>query len=110
MLTDMGYLSRGTMDNLVSPVYKQQISKFIYQQIEHTSQIKKAQKELEMDNYLATEKVIASKELFDKEIESEKLQGAYSTFKQEQKSMWQQDLAKYKTGTSAIRIATTTIK
>jgi len=95
LLTAMGYISNGTLANLQSPVYKQQITRFIYQSSEQEASLKKVKKELWMDSILSVDGVIAPKEMFDKIIENEKLQAAYHAFKNEQISIWQQDLAKY---------------
>ena len=95
LLTAMGYLSNGSIGNLQSPVYKQQITRFIYQKTEQETALKKVKKELWMDSTLSVDKVIAPKEMFDKVVENEKLQAAYHAFKNEQISQWQQDLAKY---------------
>jgi len=95
LLTSMGYISNGTLGNMQSPVYKQQITRFIYQTSEQEASLKKVKKELWMDSTLSVDGVIAPKEMFDKIVENEKLQAAYHAFKNEQISIWQQDLAKY---------------
>lgn len=96
LLTDMGYISKGTLGNLQSPVYKQQITRFLYQKTEQEASLKKVKNELRMDSILSVDKVIAPKEMYDKTVENEKQQAAYHAFKNEQISMWQQDLAKYR--------------
>lgn len=94
ILTTNPYL---TSTNIVkSPVYKQQISRFIYQKADQEASLKKVKKELYTDSILSIDRVIAPKEMFDKMVENEKMQAAYHAFKNEQISVWQQDLAKYK--------------
>jgi HlyD family secretion protein len=90
----MGFLTNGTLGNLRSPVYKQQISRFIYQQVEQKTGLSKASHELDINIQLAADSVIAQKELFDKRLENAKLQAAYAAFKTEQIAVWQQELAK----------------
>lgn len=96
LLTGVGFISQDTYGNLMSPLYKQQISRFLHQQAEQQALIKKATHELAMDSILAVDKIIAPKELFDKQIENEKLQAAFRAFKQEQLSVWQQELVRYR--------------
>jgi membrane fusion protein, peptide pheromone/bacteriocin exporter len=80
---------------LQSPVYRQQLNRFQYQLADQQASLKKVQQELDMNNTLYKEKVIARKEMFDKEVEAEKLQAGYQAFKRDQISSWQQELAKY---------------
>lgn len=96
LLTDSDNITSSILTALQSPIYKQQISRFLYQRAEQEAQISKVGKEMEINDILIKDKVIASKEHFDKEVENQKLQAAYSAFKTEQTSIWQQDLAKYR--------------
>jgi membrane fusion protein, peptide pheromone/bacteriocin exporter len=96
LLTSTPHLTTNIITSLKSPVYKQQISRFLYQKSEQEASLKKVKKELHIDSILSVDRVIAPKEMFDKIIENEKLQAAYSAFKNEQISIWQQDLAKYR--------------
>ena len=61
------------INKLSSPTYKQQTSRFIYQLSELNTQLKKVTKQLYMDSVLSVDRVIAPKEMFDKQIEHEKL-------------------------------------
>ena len=54
---------------------------------------------------LAQRKVIAPKEMFDKEVESEKLKATYQALKREQISAWQQELSKYEAELSQLSAA-----
>jgi membrane fusion protein, peptide pheromone/bacteriocin exporter len=96
LLTTNPYITGSSIISLQSPLYKQQISRFVYQKAEQEATLKKVAKELFIDSVLSADKVIAPKEMFDKIVENEKLQAAYRAFKNEQLSVWQQDLARYR--------------
>lgn len=87
--------TNSTISSLNSPVYCQQLNRYLFQLADHEASLKKVNKEMEMHRRLAKEKVIAPKEMFDKEVESEKIQAAYHAFKREQLSAWQQELTNY---------------
>ncbi|MGC4232744.1 MAG: HlyD family efflux transporter periplasmic adaptor subunit [Niabella sp.] len=80
---------------LQSPLYKQQLNRFQYQLADHQASLKKVQHEVDINNMLLKDKVIAPKEAFDKEVENEKLQAAYHALKRNQLAQWQQELANY---------------
>ena len=96
LLTSADYFENSTLRDIQSPVYKQQITQFIYQKTEQETSIKKVKNELRIDSILSAGEVIAPKDMFDKTVENEKLQAAFQAFKTGQVSQWQQDLAKYK--------------
>lgn len=81
---------------LQTPLYRQQLNKFLFQLTDQQAAIKKVTRELEINNTLIKDKVIAPKEYFDKEIEAERLAAAFNTFKNEQLTTWQNDLQRYK--------------
>lgn len=81
---------------LLSPLYKEQLSRFIHLQADQEASLRKSSKELEINDKLLKERVISAKEYFDIEIQYEKMYSTYRASKQEQLSLWQQDLAKYK--------------
>lgn len=83
------------INNLKSPVYRQQLNRYLYRLADQEASLKKLNKELEMSLTLAKEKVIAPKEMFDKEVENEKFKASYQALKRDQISTWQQELAKY---------------
>ncbi len=89
--------SNGNMafSSLSSALYKQQLNRFKYQLADQQASIKKVQRELDINNSLLNDKVIAPKEAFDKQVESEKLQAAYEAFTRNQVAQWQQELANY---------------
>ncbi len=96
MITSTSNFTQTTIDSLVSPLYKQQAAKFIHQKSDQEASLKKASKEVEINSSLAKDKVISKKEFFDIQINLEKIQAAYKAFIQEQLSIWQQDLAKFR--------------
>ena len=81
---------------LQTPLYRQQLSKFLFQLNDQLAAIKKVNREREINNQLIKDKVIAPKEHFDKEIEAERLQASFNAFKNEQITSWQNDLQRYK--------------
>jgi HlyD family secretion protein len=81
---------------LQTPLYRQQLSKFLFQLSDQMAAFKKVQREQEINNLLLKDKVIAPKEHFDKEIEAERLGAAFEAFKNEQLTNWQNDLQRYK--------------
>ena len=81
--------------SLQSPTYKQQYSRFIFQVTELNAQLKKVNKEMYMDSVLFAGKVISPKEMFDKQIEHEKLMANIRATKEQQIATWQQELATY---------------
>ncbi len=82
---------------LLSPVYRQQLSRFRFDQAAREAALKKAGGELELSRLLLKERVIARKEMNDLEIEYARLEAAYQAFKREQYSQWLQELARYRT-------------
>ncbi len=84
-----------SFSSLSSPLYKQQLNRFKYQLADQRASLKKAQREMDINNTLLKDKVIAPKEAFDKQVENEKLQAAYEAFTRNQVAQWQQELATY---------------
>ncbi len=81
---------------LQTPLYRQQLIKFLFQISDQQATIKKVKKEIEINNLLIKDKVISPKEHFDKEIEAERLQASFNALKNEQITNWQNDLQRYK--------------
>ena len=96
LLTSDTPISSVMIEQLGSPLYKEQASRFIHQNTDQEASLKKANKELEMNTSLAKDKVISPKEFFDIQINQEKIQSLNKAFTREQLSIWQQDLAKYR--------------
>ncbi len=84
-----------SFSSLNSALYKQQLNRFRYQLADQQASLRKVQRELDINNTLLKDKVIAPKEAFDKQVETEKLQAAYEAFIRNQVAQWQQELATY---------------
>jgi membrane fusion protein, peptide pheromone/bacteriocin exporter len=95
ILTYSSNFTNATVESLESPVYKQQASRFVFQLSELKFQLKKVKKELYMDSVLSIDRVIAPKEMFDKQIEYDKLLANISAAKEQQLATWQGELARY---------------
>lgn len=100
ILTNSVELNLSVSDKLITPLYKQQLSKFTHQKQDLDASNNKAKKEVDINTPLAKDKIISGKEFYDIQVNYEKLQSSYKAFIQEQLSNWQQDLTKYKLGLS----------
>ncbi|MDP1842004.1 MAG: HlyD family efflux transporter periplasmic adaptor subunit [Sediminibacterium sp.] len=96
--------SENDLKILISPVYKEQLSRFLFQKEQQQAALKKANQELEMNTSLANEKVISKKEFFDIQNNQERILSAYNAFIREQMSTWQQELVKYKLESSQYQL------
>lgn len=97
-VSDLKMLTVGNEFNnlkLQTPLYKEQLNRFLHQLADHQSAIKKVSNELQIFTSLLKDKVIAPKEHFDKEIELERLQNNFKAFENEQLAIWQNDLQRY---------------
>ncbi|MBN8664187.1 MAG: HlyD family efflux transporter periplasmic adaptor subunit [Chitinophagales bacterium] len=83
-------------EEIKTPNYRQQFIRFLYQLDELNASIKKTHKELEDNKLLYRDRVISSKELFDKEIEYERLVAGLEAFKKNQFAVWQGDYVQHK--------------
>jgi len=82
-----------SFNHLKHPALKQQHSRFIHSDQELVFSLNKAKKELDIAVHLTKEKVIAPKELFDKETEFNRLSAAREAFLSGQAIFWEQELA-----------------
>lgn len=80
------------LQSIKNPYLRQQYSRFIYTDQEMLLSLNKTKKEFDMAEYLAREKVIAPKELFDKETEFNRLASSRKAFLLEQPILWEHDL------------------
>jgi HlyD family secretion protein len=87
---------KNIVNQLNTPLYKEQAIRFLHQKEEQDILLKKATKEVEMNTSLAKDKVISPKEFFDFQMQEQRQQSARKALMQEQLISWQQDLAKYK--------------
>ncbi|OKS85914.1 HlyD family secretion protein [Mucilaginibacter polytrichastri] len=83
------------VNELSSPLYKEQLSHYLHQKSDQEATLKKATKELGTNTTLLNEKVITQKEFFDTQVQFDKTNSSYKAFVVEQQTNWQQDLAKY---------------
>lgn len=95
LLSDAYPLTRQLDDNLLSPLYKQQLSQFLSQQNEHLPALSRLNQEVQTLHRLAKQGAIALKEYKDKDAENQRAHAAYEAATQEQLSNWQQDLVRY---------------
>lgn len=93
-----------SFSRLNSALYKQQLNRFKYQLADQQASLKKVQRELDINNTLLKDGVIAPKEAFDKQVENEKLQAAYEAFTRNQVAQWQQELATYEAELSQLNV------
>lgn len=96
ILTASKMLSEELLTQIQSPIYKEQLSKYIYQKEQQNSILQKAEKELEINTSLAKDKVISTKEFFDYQNNLQQIQSNNKAFVREQLINWQQELARYK--------------
>jgi membrane fusion protein, peptide pheromone/bacteriocin exporter len=89
-------LSNINFPKLLSPLYSQQFTQLKYLLEENSHQQAKIKKELDVDRKLYQEKVIAMRELDEKEYAYKRLQAEYKTTIERQMSIWQAELSKYK--------------
>lgn len=104
ILVNQTNLSEKDLQSLNSPVYKEQLSKFLFQKEQQNTALKKANHELEMNTSLANEKVISKKEFYDIQNSQERIQSGYNAFIREQMIAWQQDYVKYKLESSQYQL------
>jgi membrane fusion protein, peptide pheromone/bacteriocin exporter len=84
ILTTSNNINKAILNHLKSPLYRQQIIRLLHQMNEQEAKIQKVSKELEINDTLLRGGVITQ------------VQAAYDAFKDEQQSLWQQDLSRYK--------------
>ncbi|WP_119080279.1 HlyD family secretion protein [Chitinophaga alhagiae] len=81
---------------LQSALYQQQYSRFVSSLNEQQATMRKLESDLEMYRKLFADKVIAEKELRDKQYEYDKSKAAYSLAVQQQRSAWAEELSRYR--------------
>ena len=88
-------LTRGLLDQLQTPLYKEQLNSYLTALEQQKADLRKAEKEYEINKKLLDGKVIAPKEFFDTQMAYEKAVAASKSLGISQKSSWQQDLIRY---------------
>jgi multidrug resistance efflux pump len=95
LLTDDKLLSDELLSQLISSMYKEQLSRYLNQGKIHQTSLDKVKSEWMTDSILFNDKVISRKELYDKKQELEKIVAGYVAFIKDQQANWHQDLHKY---------------
>jgi len=88
-------LDENLIQNLHSPLYKEQLSHYLHQKNDQDATLKKAFKEYYTNTILLKGKVITNKEFFDSQVAYDKVMANNKASEIEQQSNWQQDLARY---------------
>ena len=81
--------------HLFSPLYKEQLSRYLHQKIDQDETLKKSTRELNTNTVLLNEKVITQKEFFDTKVQFDKAVAGEKAFSVEQQANWQEDLVRY---------------
>ena len=85
-----------SISGLKSSLYRQQYEQYIFQQAELAEAQRKRKRELDVNQKLFAEKVIAQQELEDKEFASNTAQAQYRSLIERQISDWQTTLSQYR--------------
>lgn len=94
-LTKNVVLTENDIEKIVTPVYKDQLSRYLHQRESQEATLRKSTEELSINNKLAVDKVISRKELFDSKNNDEKIRSSFNAFVRDQQSIWQLELNKY---------------
>lgn len=95
-ISDLTKLAAGAGSGLQTSLYQQQYSRFVSSLSEQQATTRKLESDLEMYKKLFADKVIAEKELRDKQYEYDKSLAMYRSAVQQQRSAWQEELSRYK--------------
>jgi len=88
---------------LQSALYQQQYSRFVSTLNEQQATMRKLESDLDMYKKLFADKVIAEKELRDKQYEYDKSVAMYRSSVQQQRSAWQEELSRYRSESSRLQ-------
>ena len=94
-LTKNNSLSEKDIEIIITPIYKDQLSRYLNQRESQEATLRKSNEELTINNKLAAEKVISRKELFDSKNNDERIRSSFNAFLRDQQSIWQEELNKY---------------
>ena len=84
-----GILNPENLDQLRSPLYREEAEKFLNMERTRQALLRKANKELEMNAGLAKDKIISPKEFFELQIEQEKMSADVRAFRKSQLAEWE---------------------
>ncbi|QEH42638.1 HlyD family secretion protein [Chitinophaga sp. XS-30] len=93
----------GSGGGLQSALYQQQYSRFVASLNEQQATMRKLESDLNMYRKLYADKVIAEKELRDKEYDYDKSVAMYRSAIQQQRSAWQEELSRYRMESSRLQ-------
>ena len=96
-------LNDALLPQLQTPLYREQLSQYLSASAEQQADLRKATEELNMNQKLVDEKVIAPKEFFDTQVAYDKAVAAAKSQERTQRSSWQQDMIKYNLESSEYR-------
>ncbi|WP_447640685.1 MULTISPECIES: HlyD family secretion protein [Chitinophagaceae] len=96
-------LGEPLLSSLQSPLYREQLGRYLNQHTDQDANLRKANQELEMNTKLMDGKVISKKEFFDVQIAQQRAEAGYKAFEREQLTTWQQQLAQYRLELSQYR-------
>ncbi|MGX5818984.1 HlyD family secretion protein [Chitinophaga lutea] len=88
--------SGGGGGGLQTGLYQQQYARFMSSLSDQQATMRKLESDLEMYRKLFADKVVAEKELRDKQYEYDKARAAYSLAVQQQRSAWAEELSRYR--------------
>ena len=97
LLTAPGSISVALVSLLKSPLYKQEAMRYFSGLDEQRITFEKADYEALLNEKLARDKVISSKEFYDIRMEQQRAVSALESFRRKQYADWQSDLVKYNT-------------
>ncbi len=97
LLTDNRSVPDQRKPLLYTALYKEQAKRFFSQEAEQRLNLKKANRELEVYSVLVKDRVISPIEFFDVQVQQGKVESACKAFRQQQFSIWQQDLINCRT-------------
>lgn len=84
-----------SVQQLQSPLYQQQYSRFRHALAEQQTTLDRAKTDYDMNKLLFDQAVISKKEFLDKKYEYEKAEADYKTIGEQQYSNWEDDLSRY---------------
>lgn len=103
-INDLTRLAAGSGGGgLQSALYQQQYSRFVASLNEQQATMRKLESDLNMYRKLYADKVIAEKELRDKEYDYDKSVAMYRSAIQQQRSAWQEELSRYRMESSRLQ-------
>jgi membrane fusion protein, peptide pheromone/bacteriocin exporter len=95
LLINTRQISKDILGYLSSPLYRQEVTRYLFRKHEQQLNISKSAHETNINASLAKDKVISSKEFYDINMQQQKIFAVYNIFCHEQYAAWQEDIVKY---------------